>query len=133
MEAGETAGHLLDLSEVTPPLLHTAITRLLYGSRLFNVAIAGWYGTRRARSAFGGKLSELHPIAPLAAGHTLSIAIVTYDDRVTFGVSADRDSTPDIAALAYGIADGIRGLYSAACHGHLAPELGPGHPAPAHP
>ena len=57
--------------------------------------------------AFGAKLREVHPVVPLAASHTVGIAIFSYNGLVTFGVIADSESTPDIDVLSQGISDGI--------------------------
>ena len=38
-------------------------------------------------------------MVPLAAAHSVGIAIFSYDGLVTFGVIADSESTPDIDVL----------------------------------
>ena len=57
--------------------------------------------------AFGAQLREVHPVVPLAAAHSVGIAIFSYNGLVTFGVIADSESTPDIDVLAHGIEEGI--------------------------
>jgi hypothetical protein len=49
-------------------------------------------------------------VVPLAAAHSVGIAIFSYDGLVTFGVIADRESTPDIEVLTDGIEQGIEEL-----------------------
>ncbi len=70
--------------------------------------------------ALGAELSELHPIMPLAAEHSVGIAVVSHHDRVTFGITAECESMPDLGVLAYGIAEGIDDLFTAATHGGSA-------------
>ena len=47
---------------------------------------------------------------PLAAEHAVGIAIFSYNGLVTFGISADCESTPDLDVLAYGIEAGLEEL-----------------------
>ena len=106
----EAAGALIDLTAVAPPLVHASLARALYGTRLFNLTIASVRGAQRPRYAFGARLSEVHPIIPLAAQHAVAIAVFSYDGLVTFGISADCESMPDLGVLAYGIEEGIEEL-----------------------
>ena len=54
--------------------------------------------------AFGAPLRHVLPYVPLFSGHSLGIAVVSYADGLTFGLGADRTSTPDLDVLAEGIA-----------------------------
>ena len=45
-------------------------------------------------------MTEMFPILPLNEGQALSIALTSYDGGVFFGVNADRDAMPDVAAVA---------------------------------
>jgi len=104
------AATMLDLAALAPPLLHALIARSLYATRLFNVTITNVPGPRVPLYAFGAALSELHPVVPLAAQHAVGIAIFSYNGGVVLGLSADRDSTPDLHVLAEGVQDGLREL-----------------------
>jgi diacylglycerol O-acyltransferase / wax synthase len=104
------SGALLDLAALVPPVIHAALVRSTYATRLFNVTITNVPGPRSPLYAFGAQLREIHPIVPLAAEHTVGVAVVSYNGTFTFGVIADADSTPDIATLAYGIEEGIDDL-----------------------
>src|ERR1019366_1565593 len=50
---------------------------------------------------------------PLAAEHTVGIAIFSYNGTMVLGLSADRDSTSDLQVLADGIEDGFAELLEA--------------------
>ena len=67
-------------------------------------------GPRRPLFAFGGRLREVQPFVPLAAEHTVGVAIFSYDGGITFGITADRQSTPDVGVLSLGIAEGLEEL-----------------------
>lgn len=48
----------------------------------------------------GAALREIYPFAPLAAGHSLGVAISAYRDFVHIGLQADSDAIPDVDVLA---------------------------------
>jgi WS/DGAT/MGAT family acyltransferase len=105
--AATGAAAMLDAAALAPPVVHATLARSLYATRLFNVTITNVPGPQIPLYAFGAKLREVHPVVPLAASHTVGIAIFSYDGRVTFGVIADSESTPDIDVLTEGIEEGI--------------------------
>jgi diacylglycerol O-acyltransferase / wax synthase len=100
----------LDLAALAPPVLHALLVRTRYLDRLFNVTVTNVPGSPVPLYAFGAQLREVHPVVPLAADHSVGIAVFSYNGLVTFGVIADSETTPDIAELAYGIEEGIEEL-----------------------
>jgi diacylglycerol O-acyltransferase len=101
---------MIDLAALAPPLLHTLIARSLYATRLFNLTITNVPGPRVPLYAFGAALREIHPIVPLAAEHTVGIAIFSYSGGIVLGLSADCDSTPDLHVLVEGVEQGFTEL-----------------------
>jgi hypothetical protein len=108
--AATGAEAMLDLAALAPPVLHAALARSLYATRLFNVTITNVPGPQIPLYAHGAQLREVYPIVPLAAAHSIGIAIFSYNGTVTFGVITDSESTPDIDVLAHGIEEGIEEL-----------------------
>ncbi len=108
--AAAGAEAVLDLAALAPPVVHATLARSLYATRLFNVTITNVPGPQIPLYAFGAQLQEVHPVVPLAAAHSVGIAIFSYNGLVTFGVIADSESTPDIDVLARGIEEGIEEL-----------------------
>jgi diacylglycerol O-acyltransferase / wax synthase len=104
---GDAAKTIVDLAALAPPLVHAVIARLLYGTRLFNLTVTNVPGARAPRYAFGAPLREVYPIVSLAAGHAVGIATFSHDGLVTFGISADCESMPDLGVLTHGIEEGI--------------------------
>ncbi len=104
------ADTIIDLTALAPPLLHALIARSLYAPRLFNVTITNVPGPQIPLYAFGAALREDHPLVPLAAGHAVGIAIISYNGGVVLGLSADCDSTPDLHVLAVGVEEGFAEL-----------------------
>jgi diacylglycerol O-acyltransferase / wax synthase len=108
------AAAMLDLAALAPPVVHAGLARSLYATRLFNVTITNVPGPQIPLYAFGARLREVQPVVPLAAAHSIGIAIFSYHGLMTFGVIADSDSTPDIDVLAGGIEEGIEELLAPA-------------------
>jgi WS/DGAT/MGAT family acyltransferase len=125
--AGETAelktggdarssAELLALAGLAPPLLHSVLARSATGRRLFNLTVTNVPGPRRPLYAFGARLEEILPLVPLAADHAVGIAVVSYRNKVFFGLSGDARATPDLDLLRAGIEASIGELRTAARH-----------------
>jgi WS/DGAT/MGAT family acyltransferase len=61
----------------------------------------------------GRKLSQVHPYAPIGDNMTIAIAIFSYLDELSFGITADSSAAPDIDVLVQGIHRGLAELQSA--------------------
>ena len=105
--AATGAEAMIDLAALAPPVVHAALARSLYATRLFNVTITNVPGPQIPLYAFGAQLREVYPVVPLAAEHSVGIAIFSCNGLITFGVIADSESTPDIGVLTDGIEEGI--------------------------
>ena len=125
--AGMGAEAMLDLAGLAPPVLHSVIARSLYATRLFNITITNVPGPRAPLYSLGARLHAVYPLVPLAAEHSLGIAIFSYLDEVAIGISADRDSCPDLEVLVAGIAaeiDALRALAGASAASDAEPAGG---------
>jgi diacylglycerol O-acyltransferase len=71
-------------------------------------------GPRQTLFCLGRPLVEIIPYVPIAASVRIGVAIFSYCDQITFGLTGDYDTTPDLDVLARGIADGVAGLLKAA-------------------
>jgi WS/DGAT/MGAT family acyltransferase len=108
--AAQGATAMIDLAALAPPIVHATLARSLYATRLFNVTITNVPGPPVPLYAFGAQLREVYPVVPLAAAHSVGIAIFSYNSAVTFGVIAESESTPDLDVLVHGIAEGVAEL-----------------------
>jgi diacylglycerol O-acyltransferase / wax synthase len=115
-QAAGTTG-VMEISGLAPTVVHSAIARALYATRLFNLTITNVPGPQQTLYAFGAPLREVHPLVPLAADHAVGVAIVSYDGNAFFGVVADRDAVDDLDVM-------LEGMRS--CAGEL---LAAAHPA----
>ncbi|HUA42250.1 MAG TPA: wax ester/triacylglycerol synthase family O-acyltransferase [Streptosporangiaceae bacterium] len=64
--------------------------------------------------AMGRRLLEMIPYVPIATTLRTGVSIFSYCDQLTFGITADYASTPDIDVLVRGIEVGVRELQQAA-------------------
>ncbi|MFD7291767.1 wax ester/triacylglycerol synthase family O-acyltransferase [Streptomyces sp. NPDC059897] len=62
----------------------------------------------------GCPLTEVFPLAPLAQGQSLAVAVSTYRGRVHYGLVADAAAVPDLDVLARAVRDEVAEL-TAAC------------------
>jgi diacylglycerol O-acyltransferase len=63
--------------------------------------------------ALGRKLVEIVPYVPIATTLRTGISIFSYCGTLTFGITGDYDSTPDLEVLAHGIEEGVAELLKA--------------------
>ncbi len=71
-------------------------------------------GPRTPLYAAGRRLLELYPYVPIADRIRIGVAMTSYNRVLTFGITADAASTPDLAVLTAGISAGMRELVQAA-------------------
>ena len=60
-------------------------------------------GPRQQMQVMGRKVLRMYPIPPIALGLRTGVAIVSYADKLVFGVTGDYDTAPDVSDLACGI------------------------------
>lgn len=58
----------------------------------------------------GSKLLHTYPYVPVAAPVRISVSIFSYDGEVTFSVTGDRDTSPDVDVVAQGITHALAEL-----------------------
>jgi WS/DGAT/MGAT family acyltransferase len=106
------ADALTSLSGFAPPLL------LALGGRLFarvnqrnvQTVTTNVPGPQQAMFAAGRRMLHAMPYVPLAGSVRVGIAIFSYAGELSFGVTGDYDTTPDIDVLCHGIEEGMEEL-----------------------
>lgn len=107
--AGET---LASLSGFAPPMLLALGARLASNlpQRAVNTGTTNVPGPQFPLYLVGRRLLESFPYIPLFAQVRLAVAIFSYNGALSFGVSGEYDSTPDIDVLCEGIERGLAQL-----------------------
>lgn len=79
-------------------------------------------GPRTPLTCLGRPVRRLLPVVPIADRVRLGFAVLSYTDRLTFGISADASSTPDVDVLAAKVGASWQELLEARpAHGRTAP------------
>jgi diacylglycerol O-acyltransferase / wax synthase len=67
-------------------------------------------GPRLPLYLLGRKLERIYPYVPIGGNVRISVAIFSYLERFSFGITADHDAVPDLKVLAKGIRAGLAEL-----------------------
>jgi diacylglycerol O-acyltransferase / wax synthase len=111
--AGEV---LTSLSGFAPPMLLALGARLAsrLPQRSLNTGTTNVPGPQYPLYLAGRRMLESFPYIPLFASVRVAVAIFSYDGALSFGVSGDYDSAPDIDVLCRGIEYGLAQLVARA-------------------
>lgn len=118
MNANKSAGPLRGpgalpvLADRLPPMLHRLATPFASqgASLLFDTVITTVPGPPVPLSLAESPMSAIFPMVPLAEGHALNIALLTYQGQVNVGLYGDRLALPDLDVLADAIPYALREL-----------------------
>ncbi|MGI5358666.1 wax ester/triacylglycerol synthase domain-containing protein [Streptomyces sp. CA-252508] len=115
---GRGAGAVALLADQLPPLAHRFGAPLAQGAArmLFDVLVTNVPLPRSRLSLGGSPLRALHPMAPLARGQALAVAMSPYDGRVHVGLVADGKAVPDADRLAAAMAGELADLVKLTDH-----------------
>jgi diacylglycerol O-acyltransferase / wax synthase len=107
--AGEV---LTSLSGFAPPMLLALGARVAsrLPQRSLHTGTTNVPGPQFPLYSAGRRLLESFPYIPLFAQVRVAVAIFSYDGALSFGISGDYDTAPDIQVLADGIEHGLAEL-----------------------
>ncbi|MFF2060325.1 wax ester/triacylglycerol synthase family O-acyltransferase [Streptomyces sp. NPDC058200] len=106
------AGAVALLADQLPALAHRLGAPLAGNAArmLFDILVTSVPLPRSRLSLGGCPLREVYPMAPLARGQSLAVALSTYGGRVHVGLVADGKAVPDLEQLARGMTDELEEL-----------------------
>ncbi|MET9232238.1 wax ester/triacylglycerol synthase family O-acyltransferase [Lentzea sp. NPDC003310] len=81
-------------------------------------------GPRKPLRVLGREIVEILPYVPIAVRIRTGVAVLSYADRLSIGITADRDSTPDVDVLAAALSEAIAELVSASPRGATTTRRG---------
>ncbi len=107
---------LVALGRYTPFPLASRAVRLVFGlpQREIITVTTNVPGPRQPLYGMGRRLLEIIPYVPIATRLRTGISIFTYCGNVTFGLTGDFNTNPDLDVLARGIEDSLAELLQAA-------------------
>jgi hypothetical protein len=117
-----------------PTPLHTAFARWAYRGHWFNLIVSVLRGPSSPRYLAGTRVVTAFPIVPLAQDVGLTVAALSWTDRLTVSLTAARSVVPDVPDLAKAVLGCIEELRQAAESRTAAepePRAGPASAAPA--
>jgi WS/DGAT/MGAT family acyltransferase len=111
-EAGDA---FVSLRRYTPFALASMFVRLAFSipQREIVTITTNVPGPQQPLYGLGRRLVEIIPYVPIATTLRTGVSIFTYNGQVTFGITGDYATTPDLDVLASGIEDGIAELLAA--------------------
>ena len=91
------ANRLAGIAGFAPATFHAIGSRVAAFElrRGFQIAITNVPGPQSPLYAAGARMVGTYPVPPLLPGQALAIGITSYDGKVFFGITADRDLVPD--------------------------------------
>jgi WS/DGAT/MGAT family acyltransferase len=99
----------------TPGTLLSAAARVAASTlRPFNLTITNVPGPQIPLYMLGARMLANYPMVPLWASHGVGVALFSYHGRITWGLAADFDLVPDVAAIAGHISAELDALADAA-------------------
>jgi WS/DGAT/MGAT family acyltransferase len=99
------ADALTAVQNFAPPTILAQASRLNFSTRLFNLLVTNVPGPQQPLFLLDRPMVDVFPIPFLAENHTLSVAVMSYNGRLNFGILGDYDAVQDIQVIADGISD----------------------------
>jgi WS/DGAT/MGAT family acyltransferase len=101
-ESGQSVGadRLIQTTNFLPPTILGMASRLLVRSRVVNLVITNVPGPQFPLYCMGGRVLDVFPYVGLVENLGLTIALISYDGQLEFGITGDRDLLPDLDRLA---------------------------------
>lgn len=96
---------LTAVQNYAPPTVLAQASRLNFTTRLFNLLVTNVPGPQIPLYLLDRQMVDSFPIPFLAENHRLSVAVLSYNGRINFGILGDYDAVPDIQVLADGLSD----------------------------
>ena len=114
---------LVSLGRFTPYPLASVGVQFLYALPQHEIVTVTTNvpGPRQPLYGMGRRLVEIVPYVPIATTLRTGISIFTYCEAVTFGITGDYASNPDIEVLARGVEDSVAQLLKEAKRLTVAP------------
>ena len=112
-EAGEA---VTAIGNLAPPMVVGPLSRMVVrathrlSQRSVNTITTNVPGPQFPLYCLGREMLEYRPFVPITHGVRLSTAILSYNDRLFFGITGDYATAPDVDVLALGASAGIEQL-----------------------
>ena len=82
-------------------------------SRRIDTVAVNVPGPTMAQHVLGCELLKVYPVIPLAGQVPVAVGVLSYNDDLSFGITGDYDSAPELSILADGIRESLEALAAA--------------------
>ena len=113
----EGTGAVFGALGMLPTPLRTGAAKMVGSKRVYNLTVSNIPGPRFPLYVLGARLREAYPVVPLYEEHALSIGIFGYRDHLHFGLYADPEALPDVAAIPAALSAAVLALRRTAARG----------------
>ncbi|WP_426241506.1 WS/DGAT/MGAT family O-acyltransferase [Nocardioides sp. LHG3406-4] len=117
-ETGRAVGaqRLAGIAGFAPTTFHALGSRVAAQElrRGFHLSVTNVPGPQFPLYAAGARMLESYPVHPLLPGHALAIGVTSYDGRVFYGITVDRDLLPDADVLGQCVVEALDELLDSA-------------------
>ncbi|HEX9681952.1 MAG TPA: wax ester/triacylglycerol synthase family O-acyltransferase [Acidimicrobiales bacterium] len=115
-ESGQAvaAERLMSLAEYGPPTILSLAARAAARQRTVNLVVTNVPGPQMPLYCLGAQMLEAFPYVGVLDNSACVVGVVSYDGKLGFGLSGDRDVCHDLHLLAEGIEKSVQELASAA-------------------
>ena len=110
-----------DLAQIALPALTSRLARVVAGTRLFdkvrppfNVVVSSVRGPDFSLFCAGSRVTDMYPVGPIAEGIGVNVTVLSYLDRVHFGLFACRRLLPEVERVARSMHDALGELVACA-------------------
>lgn len=106
---GVAADRLAGISGFAPTTFHAIGSRVAAAElrRGYQLSVTNVPGPQTPLYAAGARMVASYPVPPLQPGHPLAIGVTSYDGKVFYGITADRDRLPDADVLGTCLTDAL--------------------------
>jgi diacylglycerol O-acyltransferase len=119
------ASRLTSISGFAPASFHAIGSRVAAAERRgYHLNVTNVPGPQAPMYAAGARMVETYPVLPLLEGHPLAIGVTSYDGKVFYGITADRDNVPDADLLGACLRDALDELLDSATGGRTRAPRG---------
>lgn len=94
---------LLRLADALPVRVAAAIARTVDHQPLVNLVVTNVPGPPVPLYLLGARMLEAFPVVPLGGNLSEEVAILSYEDAVTIGITIDPDTCPDVDVFVAGL------------------------------
>ena len=108
---------LVSLQDFAPPAILSQAARMSFATRLFNLLVTNVPGPQAPLHVLGREIREVYPVALLPRDQALSVAVLSYNGQLNFGLLADFDTLPELEQIGEWLLQEIDALLALAAPG----------------